>query len=181
MGGGQRTSLSTSEARRSSWELRVEEVVGASSSSKSLTLLTMGSFLWMSSGRGLNDNLLISSSHAESRPLLSDICPSAPKIIPNFEKQQLDFSHSDRQNNENKFKKLRKKRKEKHKSTKLTIWGYLLLLSRVGFLLCSDPAIVAVSIRVVLYFYSLGFCIQIILLRERERERELGLQVWTGI
>lgn len=55
--------------RRSKWELRVEEavvaalaVVGTSSSSKSLTLLTIGSFLWMSSGRGLNDNLLMSFS-----------------------------------------------------------------------------------------------------------------------
>lgn len=54
-----RTSCSTSGTMRSNCELRVE--VGCSSSSKSLKDLSMGSFLWMSSGRGLKDNLLIST------------------------------------------------------------------------------------------------------------------------
>ncbi|BAU01645.1 hypothetical protein VIGAN_11091800, partial [Vigna angularis var. angularis] len=53
------TSCSTSGTARNNWEFRVE--AGASSSSKSLMDLTMGSFLWMSSGRGLKDNLLIST------------------------------------------------------------------------------------------------------------------------
>ena len=53
------TSISTSGTERSNCEFLVEAV--ASSSSKSLMDLTMGSFLWMSSGRGLKDNLLIST------------------------------------------------------------------------------------------------------------------------
>lgn len=52
-------SKSMLEESRDSWELRVADVVGVSSSSKSLTDFTMGSFLWMSSGRGRNESLLI--------------------------------------------------------------------------------------------------------------------------
>lgn len=54
-------SKSIEEESLDSWELRVADVVDVSSSSKSLTDFTIGSFLWMSRGRGLNESLLIFS------------------------------------------------------------------------------------------------------------------------
>lgn len=61
-------SKSIAEESRDSWELRVADVVGVSSSSKSLTDFTMGSFLWMSRGRGRKESLLIFSSQRKRQP-----------------------------------------------------------------------------------------------------------------